>query len=250
MNNKHKGSDMKINEIVVIVVGASGGIGSAITESLVAEGAKVALAARTESKLQTLAREVGKPDQTLVVPTDVTNTGSVDTLFADVVKKWGRIDAVVIASGTYLGTSLDDSLQVLQDDLRRMLEVNILGAATVAYAATKYMLMHRDGIIINLSSHAAFRKDLAGSSGYAGTKAGISHLLACVSSEIKAKGIRIFDLQPSTVYTPEMLAFIPEGKEHLAIQPEQIGDRVVSLIKNPPETDSIDIPMIGELGDF
>ncbi|MEO8890655.1 MAG: SDR family NAD(P)-dependent oxidoreductase, partial [Coleofasciculaceae cyanobacterium] len=86
---------------VVVVVGATGGIGSALTHKLAAEGASLVLAARDSSRLEALAAEIPVVDQNqvLTVPTDITDPLQVETLMSKSVAQFGQIDVLVNAAG-------------------------------------------------------------------------------------------------------------------------------------------------------
>jgi NAD(P)-dependent dehydrogenase (short-subunit alcohol dehydrogenase family) len=132
----------------VIVTGASAGIGKALARAFVSGGANVVLASRNVQALNSLANELGQ-EQTLVVPTDVTQRDQIDALVDRTVERFGRLDVLVNNAGVGLYTSVAD---VDPDDFQRLFQVNLMGPLHGMQAAVRTMRKTGGGTIVNISS--------------------------------------------------------------------------------------------------
>jgi NAD(P)-dependent dehydrogenase (short-subunit alcohol dehydrogenase family) len=132
----------------VIVTGASAGIGKALARAFVAGGANVVLASRNVQALNSLANELGQ-EQTLVVPTDVTQRDQVDALVDRTVERFGRLDVLVNNAGVGLMSSVAD---LDPDEFQQLFQVNLLGPLHGMQAAIRAMRKTGGGTIVNISS--------------------------------------------------------------------------------------------------
>jgi NAD(P)-dependent dehydrogenase (short-subunit alcohol dehydrogenase family) len=132
----------------VIVTGASAGIGKALARAFVAAGANVVLASRNVQALHSLAHELGQ-EQTLVVPTDVTQRDQVDALVDRTVERFGRLDVLVNNAGIGLMSSVAD---LDPDEFERLFQVNLMGPLHGMQAAIRTMRKTGGGTIVNISS--------------------------------------------------------------------------------------------------
>src|SRR5579871_2870499 len=140
---------------VVVITGASSGLGEATARLLSAEGAIVVLGARRMDRLQTLAEELTRRGgKTLAVETDVTNRDQVKRLVDAAVQTFGRIDVIINNAGL-MPQSLLERLKV--DEWDRMIDVNIKGVLYGIAAALPYMKTQKSGHFINVSSVAGHK---------------------------------------------------------------------------------------------
>ncbi len=154
-----------INGKVVVITGASSGLGAETARHLSKAGAKVVLGARRLDRLEALASELGL-DAKAIVKTDVTDRSQVKALVDRAVELYGRIDVILNNAGL-MPSSMLDKLKI--DEWDRMIDVNIKGVLYGIAAALPHMQAQKSGQIINVSSVAGHKVGPGGSV-YAGTK--------------------------------------------------------------------------------
>jgi NADP-dependent 3-hydroxy acid dehydrogenase YdfG len=187
-----------IKEKVVVITGASSGLGEATARLLSAEGASVVLGARREQRLRSLADEVTtKGGKATAMVTDVTKREQVQKLVDTAVQTYGRIDVIINNAGL-MPQSLLDQLKV--DEWERMIDVNIKGVLYGIAAALPYMQKQKAGHIINVSSVAGHKVG-PGSSVYAATKHAVRALSEGLRQEVKPYNIRTTVISPGAVAT-------------------------------------------------
>ena len=179
---------------VVIVTGASSGIGASTARLLHAEGAYPVLAARRADRLAALAEEL---DGALAVPADVTDPAQVRDLVAAVLDRHQRIDALVNNAGASLHGPLD---QVDAGEFGQVLLLNVASVVVVTQAVLPTMRVQRFGRIVNISSGTT-RRVAVGLGAYAATKAAVNMLSAVLRQELAADGIAVSLLLPSITAT-------------------------------------------------
>jgi NAD(P)-dependent dehydrogenase (short-subunit alcohol dehydrogenase family) len=179
---------------VVLVTGASYGIGEGLARSLAAAGAEVAVAARSRDPLDALARELGG----LSVPMDVSDVGSIRGGVDRVVQRYGRIDVLVNNAG--LGDN-QAALDVSEADWDRMFAVNARGLFFCCQAAARHMLPRRSGRIVNMSSQAGL-VGIKGHAVYSSTKGAVNMLTKVLALEWSPDGVTVNAVAPTFTYTP------------------------------------------------
>jgi NADP-dependent 3-hydroxy acid dehydrogenase YdfG len=187
-----------IKEKVVVITGASSGLGEATARLLSAEGASVVLGARREQRLRFLADElITKGGKATAMVTDVTKREQVQKLVDTAVQTYSRIDVIINNAGL-MPQSLLDQLKV--DEWERMIDVNIKGVLYGIAAALPYMQKQKAGHIINVSSVAGHKVG-PGSSVYAATKHAVRALSEGLRQEVKPYNIRTTVISPGAVAT-------------------------------------------------
>lgn len=233
---------------VALVVGASGGIGSVIVKRLCDEGMRVVMSARNRERLEKTAESLKLPAGGYVIlPADGSSFHHVEKLFKDIKKRFKKLDLVIISSGGYESLGIEETLKDASETFQKLVGINLLAVFHIGYAAAGIMKKQNRGIIINISSHAA-TKILHSGLAYGPTKAAARSLMLHLAKELTPHGMGVYNIQPSTVNTPEMSKFISEDKKHLAVQPKEIAERVVYLATH--DVKEVDQPMIGQLPDF
>jgi len=227
---------------VVVITGASSGLGEATARLLSAEGAIVVLGARRMDRLQTLAEELTRRGgKTLAVETDVTNRDQVKRLVDAAVQTFGRIDVIINNAGL-MPQSLLERLKV--DEWDRMIDVNIKGVLYGIAAALPYMKEQKSGQVINVSSVAG-HKVRPGSTVYAATKHAVRALSEGLRQEVKPYNIRTTVISPGAVDTelpntitdPETAERIHQFYEEIAIPAESFARAVVFAMSQPEDVD-------------
>ncbi|OYT70341.1 MAG: short-chain dehydrogenase [Chloracidobacterium sp. CP2_5A] len=212
---------MELNGKAVIITGASSGIGAATARHLAARGAKLALFARREAEMQSLAEAIRQDGgEALVVPGDVTRSADVQRLMRETLAAFGRLDALVNNAGMGGGLNLCDT----RDDLLwRVLEVNVLGCALCA----KYAMPHLPpgGVIVNIGSVAG---EVATVGMYAASKFAARGFNDALRREVKGRGIRVVLVAPGFIRT-EMTA----GLRYRMPGPEIVARAIEQAIRSP-----------------
>jgi 3-oxoacyl-[acyl-carrier protein] reductase len=181
---------------VVVITGATAGIGRATARRLVARGARVALGGRRAERLDELVAELGA-DSAVGVVMDVRSPADNARLVAAAVETWGRLDSVVPNAGIGMyGGILDHT----DDELAEMMDTNYAGTVWTVRAALPPMLEAGGGDIVIVSSVAGFRggEDEAV---YAGTKHAQVGLAGSLDRELRAKGVRVTLICPAGTAT-------------------------------------------------
>ncbi|GAB1542468.1 SDR family oxidoreductase [Scytonema sp. NUACC21] len=169
---------------VIVIVGATGGIGSALTRQLSATGAKLVLAARNSAHLTALAGELS--GEVLTVPTDITDVQQVDTLISKTVAHFGQIDVLVNAAGAGILKSYNS---VEPADLDKMLEVNLKGSFYTCQKAAQEMQKRKSGHICNVVGILG-KHSMAMAAAYSASKFGVVGFSKCMAEELKRFGVK------------------------------------------------------------
>ena len=216
---------------VALVTGAGRGIGRAIALAFAAEGAAVALAARTRQDLAAVAAEVReRGGRALAVPTDVTQDAAVEKLVEEIVGDFGRLDILVTAAGT---ASFGPVAGAKPADWDAMLTVNLRAVMVCCRAVLPIMIRQRRGTILNVASVAAHRA-IPGGAAYAATKAGVAAWSRVLAEELRAERVRVGVLSPGAVDTPLWDA-IPNGPDRARmLRPEDVARVAVLMASLPP----------------
>lgn len=186
----------EINDKVVVITGASSGLGEATARRLAREGAKLVLGARRLERLQTLAGELSLGDEA-VVQTDVTDYEQVRHLVDHAVQTHGRVDAIINNAGLMPLSPLE-ALKV--EDWDRTIDVNLKGVLYGIAAVLPHMKEQQGGHVINVSSVAGHTVNPGGAV-YSATKYGVRVISEALRQEVKPYNIRTTVISPGTVDT-------------------------------------------------
>lgn len=229
-------TEAPVGRPVVVVTGAGSGVGRAISRSLLAAGHLVVLAGRTESALQESA---AGSKQALVIPTDVTSSDAVRSLFDRAVCEFGRVDGLVNNAGV-LGPAV--TIEGLDDESwATVAATNVTGAIYCAREAVRVMRGQNPagGRIVNNGSLSAHRPRPA-SVAYVVTKHAMSGLTASINLDHRSHGIACTQIDIGNASTPMTSgigagALQPDGSRRAepTIDPSHVGDLVARLIALP-----------------
>jgi NADP-dependent 3-hydroxy acid dehydrogenase YdfG len=222
----------------IIVVGASGGIGSILARVFCENGHRVALAARGEEKLLALQAELGA-DKTIVVPTDASRLPDIENLFAKTQEAFGSVDVVVISAGTWKRLAIDDTAADAEVLVREHFDKIFLPSFLIGFVAQQFFVKQGHGLIANISSHAAIRPDLPGNLTYGPLKAASRHYMHALRHELAGTQVRVTDIEPAIVDTKDTAALLGEDRRSQAVQPESIANWILEHIDNPEIPESI-----------
>ena len=217
---------------IAIVTGAGRGIGRAIALAFAAEGAAVALAARSRAELAEVAGEIRAAGggRALAVPTDVTNDGAVEALVEQTLADLGRVDVLVTSAGTAAFAALADSKPA---DWDTMLSVNLRAAMVCCRAVLPPMIRQGSGTIINVASIAA-KRALPGSAVYTATKAGLFGFSRVLAEELRSTGVRVGVLMPGAVDTPLWDTLGGSPPRDKMLRPEDVARAALLMAALPP----------------
>lgn len=220
---------------IVLVVGASSGMGRATAMLLAREGARVVAAARRLERLHELKREAEAEGGTLdVAAVDVADRSDVDRLIQSAVERYGRIDTLVYATGTNIP---ERSLEVLSaENWELLLRTNLTGAFHCTKAVLPVMRKQQGGLIVYLSTGAVQYPDVSGVA-YQASKHGLTGLAYGTRVEEKKHGIRTTILFPGLCDTEILLKRpVPTPKEIVekALKPEDVAEAVAFLCRLDP----------------
>ncbi|MYB95423.1 SDR family NAD(P)-dependent oxidoreductase [Candidatus Poribacteria bacterium] len=221
---------VKLDGKVVVVTGASKGIGKAIASAFAAAGAKVVLAARTRETLEQVAAELRESGaEAVAVPTDVTDVDAVPRLIEQALNAYQRVDILVNNAGIgYFGPVVDFA----PDAWDTVLNSNLKAIYLCAKYALPPMLAQGSGQIINVLSIAA-KVAFEASAAYCAAKAGALALTKVLAAEVRQQNIRVTAVLPGSVHTP-FWDDIPEHPDfEQMLKPEHVADTVVSVCQQP-----------------
>jgi NADP-dependent 3-hydroxy acid dehydrogenase YdfG len=227
---------------VVVITGASSGLGEATARLLSAQGASVVLGARRHDRIQSLANELtGRDGKAIAVTTDVIHRDQVKTLVDTAVKAYGRIDVMINNAGLMPQAPLE---RLKIDEWDRMIDVNIKGVLYGIAAALPYMKQQKAGHFISVSSVAGHKVG-PGFAVYAATKHAVRALSEGLRQEVKPYNIRTTVISPGAVATelpnsvtdPDAAARIHKFYAEVAIPAESFARAVAFAISQPEDVD-------------
>ncbi|MFI5178715.1 MAG: SDR family NAD(P)-dependent oxidoreductase [Vicinamibacterales bacterium] len=220
----------RLADRVVVITGASAGIGRATAERCAAEGAAVVLSARRVDRLhEIVAAIIAAGGRALAVPGDVTREADMDALVARAVDAFGRLDVMICNAGIGYHGPLDETPP---GAMRRLVDVNLMGTLYAAHAAMRAFRRQGRGHIIAVSSIVG-RRGVGGSSVYAATKAGQLAFIESLRAEFVGTPFRASVVFP-VVTTTEFHETIARdfGHEVSGSGPRQSADHVAKTIAN------------------
>lgn len=187
--------DLELNEKVVIVTGATSGIGEATAKRLLLEGARVVATGRSERALEELAREHG-PNRIATVACDLTEPSSPSRIIAEAKRVFGKVDGLVNAAGILTGGSIDTTSDERWSEI---LEINVSALFRMTREAVPE-LVETKGAIVNVSSVTGVRA-FPNLVGYCVSKAAVDQLTRCAALDLAPQGVRVNAVNPGVIVT-------------------------------------------------
>ena len=215
---------------VAYITGGSKGIGFAIAQSLVDAGMKVAIGGRNLQTVKTAARQLGNGDDVLAIASDVTQFAEEEQAVKVILDKWGTLDVVLANAGVGIFTPVDE---MTPEQWHTMIDTNLNGVFHTLKAAVE-PLKATKGYYITIASLAG-ANFFASGAGYNATKFGVVGFTQAAMLDLRKYDIKVSTIMPGSVST-HFNNNEPSGKDAWKIQPEDIGELVLGLLKMHPRT--------------
>jgi ribitol 2-dehydrogenase len=238
-----------LKDKVIIITGASSGIGAASARIMAAQGCKVVLAARSEEKLTVLAGEIG--EQALAVATDVTNAADVTRLVETTLAHFGRVDVLFANAGIYIDGQFADGQP---DAFAQLLDVNINGVMRCAHAVLPHMMAQKSGDILITSSISGVM-DIHWEPVYSASKHAIQGFTHTLRRQVAKQNIRVGALSPGMVANElwgiESSSVIAKHvRNHTALTSEDVAYAAVFMLAQPAHVTIRDLVMLPQRQDL
>ena len=235
---------------VVIITGASSGIGAATARALAALGCKLTLAARSTDRLEALADELGR-DAVLVLPTDVTVGAQVVRMVDETVARFGRVDVLFANAGIYIPGQVAEGDP---DAWANLMDVNIDGVLRCVHAVLPHMMAQKSGDILVTSSISGFI-DIHWEPIYSASKHAIQGFVHTLRRQVAGHNIRVGAIAPGMVANelwgftePAQIAEMVE--KHASLTSEDVAEAVVFMLSRPPHVTIRDLVMLPQNQDL
>jgi NAD(P)-dependent dehydrogenase (short-subunit alcohol dehydrogenase family) len=208
-----------LEDRVIVVTGALGALGSAVSAALERAGAQVARLDHAGA---------ATPGDLVFSGLDLTDESATRQAMSEIAAKCGGIDGLVnIAGGFAFQTLAGGSVAVWE----QMFRVNLLTAVTASHAALEHLGKRHPGAIVNIGANAASRA-AAGMGAYAASKSGVARLTESLAEELAGAGVRVNAILPSTIDTPANRRDMPKAAFKTWVPPEDLARVVVFLMSD------------------
>ena len=239
-----------LTDKVVIITGASSGIGAATARALAREGCQLTLAARSTSRLEQLAEELGR-SRTLVVPTDLTDGAAVVAMVEQTVARFGRVDVLFANAGIYIPGQVADGDP---EAWATLMDVNVDGVLRSVHAVLPHLLAQKSGDILVTSSISGLI-DIHWEPVYSASKHAIQGFVHTLRGQVAAQGIRVGAIAPGMVANelwgftdPAQIAAMAE--RHASLTSEDVAEAVVFMLSRPAHVTIRDLVMLPQNQDL
>ena len=241
---------MEIKDSVVIITGASSGIGRATAKNLASAGAKVVLSARSEDELNELRSEIENDGgKALVVTADVTKREDLDNVVSKTLSEYGTVDTLINNAGLM---PLSYVKKLKTDEWEKMVDVNLKGVLNGVAAVLPTLTENKKGNIVNISSMAA-HSYFPGGAVYCATKAAVKMFSEGLRKELAPKyGINVTSIEPGAVATSLFETITDEDikeemqqmKEMTTLEAEDIAEAINYSISQPNRVNINDVYIV------
>jgi NADP-dependent 3-hydroxy acid dehydrogenase YdfG len=219
---------MELKNKVILITGASGGIGAAAAQRLAGQGMSVALAGRNIKKLETLAEDCGKlGGEAEVFPGEITDGNYTSSLPDDVKARFGALHALFNNAGVFETGAFDQADISRWDDA---LDINFRSLLHLTKAAIPHLLENSESAVINLSSIAG-RMTFGGGGIYSATKHAVHAFSGCLFEDLRDRGLKVSTIYPGFVDTG-MTSGVEGDRSHM-IQPDDVARTLEFVLEFP-----------------
>lgn len=227
-----------LREKSVVVTGASQGLGRALALNLAAQGAKLALVARHQNKLDQVVNEIRAQGGTAYsIVADVGDKESIYPIVGQATALIGSVDVLINNASTLGPTPLRLLLDTECEDFERALQVNTLGPFRLLKAVAGSMILRQTGVIVNLSSDAAVEAYPTWGI-YSASKAALDHLTRIAGAELADTSVRFFSVDPGEMDTQMHADAMPEAEPSTLQRPADVAATIVSMIQHSHQIES------------
>ena len=232
---------------VVIITGASSGIGAACARLLAQQGCKLALAARRVDDMHRLADQL--ETDCLVIRADMTSPADINDMVARTLERFGRVDALLANAGVYIrGQFADGDIE----QLTRMLTLNVDGVLRCAHAVIPAMKAQGGGDIIVTSSISG-TMDIVGEPVYSASKNAVQTFVHTVRRQLAGTGVRVMLLAPGPVANPMQNLYDPEEirraveEQQAYLSSEDCAEAILFMLSRPRHVTIRDLVMLPQI---
>ncbi len=235
---------MNLKERVVVITGATGGLGSVITRSLAEGGARLALLDIDPNKLASFKESLGLPEPRILTQSvDLLDPSGTKTAAEKIVTKFGKIDILLHLVGGWTGGKT--LLEAPTEDLIFMLNQHVWTSFNVSQAFVPYLIQNGWGRVVMITSPYASRPNAKGGP-YAIGKTGQEALMLTLSQELKGTGVTANLLQAKTIDIQRVKGSAPSPENASWTTPEELGSAILYLLSDEAGTvNGVKIPMYG-----
>jgi NAD(P)-dependent dehydrogenase (short-subunit alcohol dehydrogenase family) len=215
---------MNVEGKVVLITGADGALGRAVTRAFAGRGANLAL---TDYRAEGLRESFADLDDALLVGgIDVTDPAAVERLVEAVVERWGRIDVLVNIVGTWRGGQPVHETEIETWDF--LMNLNARSAFLVSRAVVPHMIEAGTGKVVSVAAKTGL-EGRANVAAYSASKSAVIRLTEAMSDELKDDGINVNCVLPSIIDTPPNREAMPKADYARWVAPEALADVIVFL---------------------
>lgn len=218
---------------VIIITGASSGIGRSTARVLAGNGARIALVSRSESQLRSVQQEIG--NRSFSLPVDVADPDAGERIVAATLERFGRVDAVFANAGIYLNGQV---VETGIESIRHTIDVNVFGTLGVVRATLPHLMERGSGDII-ITSSIAGHQALPSEPVYSASKHAVQAFTHALRRQIASSGVRVSEIAPGVVLT-DLWGYSeddPRAAERVeaatGILPEDVADAVRYMLTRP-----------------
>ncbi|MFO7917196.1 MAG: SDR family NAD(P)-dependent oxidoreductase [Anaerolineae bacterium] len=234
-----------MREKVVLITGATGGLGRAVVQTMAREGYRLALTAPEKESLHEIVQTYSlSEERVLIRAADLTRADQVDGLIEAIEACWEGVDILLNTVGAWSGGArLGD---VEEEHWQRTLQINLHSAFLVNRAVIPHMVDQGWGRIVNVASKAA-EDPRPRQAAYNVAKAGVVTLTASVAADYRRRGIVANAILPSIIDTPHTRANMPDADHSRLVSPEEIAQLMLFLCRQDGSVNGAGIPIYGRV---
>jgi NADP-dependent 3-hydroxy acid dehydrogenase YdfG len=222
---------MPLKNKIAYITGGSKGIGFGVAKALLDQGTSVAISGRSLDTVNKAASELSNdPDRVLAIASDVRNLEDEQTAIDQILEKWGRLDVLIANAGVGHFASIED---ISDAQWNAVIDTNLTGVFHSVKASLN-ALKASEGYIITMASLAG-TNFFASASAYNASKFGLVGFSQAMMLDLRYHGIKVTTIMPGSV-SSYFNDRVPTEAEGWKIQPEDIGQIVVDLLRMPPRT--------------
>lgn len=218
---------MRFSGKLIVVTGGTGGLGRAVSLAFLKEGARVAVTYKNPAEFEALKMAAGENASSFLgEAVDVTDEAAVRRFVDGILANGGQIDVLVNAVGGYAG-----GIKLWELDpntFERMMTLNVRSGYVLARAIVPAMLKQKHGVIVNVSSRAAF-DHAAGAAAYAASKAAALAMMDSLAEDVRGTGVRVNTILPSIIDTEPNRQAMPKADFAKWPKPEEIARVILFL---------------------